>query len=524
VTSVPFREDDLEQLRARGISVDEASQQVARLSAPPRYSDLDRPCTPDDGIEICDNAEVDVLVTLGEEAAREGRCRKFVPASGAATRMFQSLLCYQGPDRSLSTGELQAEIATGSTDAGEVRAFLDGIERFAFADDLRAAVVARGGDLDALRGSGPFGPILDALLSGDGMGYAALPKGLLKFHAYPEGARTPFEEHLVEAASVVKRADGLCRLSFTVSPEHLGGFESLLERIRATYEGALGVAFDVTFSTQKPSTDTLAVDGSNRPFRDDDGTLLFRPAGHGALLDNLADLDADLVWIKNIDNLVPDRLKAPTFRWGRALVGRVVRLQRRIFDALERLDSTGADGAAMDEALALAREIPGIDGSAAVDAPPGKRRATLVRLLERPVRACGMVRNTGEPGGGPFWVRDSRGEVTPQIVEMAQIDPDSSSQQRLVADSTHFNPVFMVCGLRDRHDRPYDLREYVDPDTAIIAGKSAGGRELKALERPGLWNGSMARWTTVFVEIPEIVFNPVKTVNMLLQKVHQPAE
>ena len=509
MTSVPFREDDLEQLRARGISIDEASRQVALLSAPPRYSDLDRPCTPGDGIEICDDAEVDRLVTLGEEAARDGRCRKFVPASGAATRMFQSLLGYPGSDHPLSA---------------EVRTFLDGVERFAFADELRAAVAARGHDLDALRGGGPYGPILDALLSDDGMGYAALPKGLLKFHAYPDGARTPFEEHLVEAASVVKRADGLCRLSFTVSSEHLGRFESLLERIRAVYEGTLGVALDVTFSTQKPSTDTLAVDGSNRPFRDDGGTLLFRPAGHGALLDNLGDLDADLVWIKNIDNLVPDRLKAETLRWGRALVGRVVRLQHRIFDALERLDSAEVDGAAVADALALAREVPGIDASAAVGAPPGERRDALVKLLDRPVRACGMVRNTGEPGGGPFWARDSRGEVTPQIVEMAQIDPDSSLQQRVVAHATHFNPVFMVCGLRDRHGRPYDLRDYVDPDTAIIARKSAGGRELKALERPGLWNGSMARWTTVFVEIPEIVFNPVKTVNVLLDDVHQPAD
>jgi hypothetical protein len=521
MTSVPFREDDLELLRARGISVDEASGQIARLSAPPRYSDVVRPCTPGDGIEVFDDAEVDRLAALGEEAARDGRCRKFVPASGAATRMFRSLLCYHGPGRSLSVEELEAEITSGSADAGAVRTFLDGAERFAFADDLRATLAARGHDLDTLRRRGPHGPILDALLSGDGMGYAALPKGLLKFHAYPEGARTPFEEHLVEAASVVKRADGLCRLSFTVSPEHLGRFESLLERTRAAYEGKLGVTLDVTFSTQKPSTDTLAVDGSNRPFRDDDGTLLFRPAGHGALLDNLGDLGADLVWVKNIDNLVPDRLKAATFLWGRALVGRVVRLQRRVFDALARLDAAGTDGAAVDDALALAREVPGLDTSAVVDATPGERRDALVRLLDRPVRACGMVRNTGEPGGGPFWVRDSRGEVTPQIVEMAQIDPDSPSQQRLVAASTHFNPVFMVCGLRDRHGRPYDLRDYVDPDTAIIARKSAGGRELKALERPGLWNGSMARWTTVFVEIPEIVFNPVKTVNVLLKDVHQ---
>jgi hypothetical protein len=524
VTPAPFNEDDLEQLRARGVSIEEASRQVARLSAPPRYADLDRPCTPGDGIEVLEDAEADELVTLGEEAAREGRCRKFVPASGAATRMFKALLRYYGPNRPLPAEELRAEVAAGSDDAREVRTFLDSVERFAFADDLRAAVAARGGDLDALRDAGPHGPILDALLSGDGLGYAALPKGLLKFHAYPEGARTPFEEHLVEAASVVKRADGLCRLSFTVSPEHLGRFESLLERIRATFESALGVALDVTFSTQKPSTDTLAVDASNRPFRDDDGALLFRPAGHGALLENLADLDADLVWIKNIDNLVPDRLKAATFQWGRALAGRVVRLQRRIFDALERLEAAAADGAAVDDALTLAREIPGIDAAAAVEASSEERRAALVRLLDRPVRACGMVRNVGEPGGGPFWVRDARGEVTPQIVEMAQIDPDSPARQRLVARSTHFNPVFMVCGLRDRRGRPYDLREYVDPDTAIIARKSAGGRELKALERPGLWNGSMARWTTVFVEIPEIAFNPVKTINVLLREVHQPAE
>lgn len=524
MTSTPFSEQDLQQLRVRGIALEEAVEQVARLSAPPRYSDLDRPCTPGDGIEVFDDDAIGELVALGEEAAREGRCRKFVPASGAATRMFKALLRYQGQTPSLSADRLRAEIAAGDADAREVGVFFEGLDRFAFADELRSAVALRGGDLDSLRDAGRYGPILDALLSSDdGMGYADLPKGLLKFHAYPEAARTPFEEHLVEAASVVKRADGLCRLSFTVSPEHLGRFESLLERIRTRYESARAVSFDVTFSTQKPSTDTLAVDGSNRPFRDESGALLFRPAGHGALLENLADLQADLVWIKNIDNLVPDRLKAETFRWGRALVGRVVRLQRRIFDTLERLQSSGQDPAVVDDALALARAIPGIDADAVSGISPEERGALLRKLLDRPVRVCGMVRNAGEPGGGPFWVRDSAGEVTPQIVEMAQIDPESSAQQQVVARATHFNPVFMVCGLKDRHGDPYDLRDYVDPDTAIIARKSANGRELKALELPGLWNGSMARWTTIFVEIPIIVFNPVKTVNVLLKEVHQPA-
>jgi hypothetical protein len=522
MTAAPFTDDDLEQLRARGISVEEATRQIERLSAPPRYVDVDRACTPGDGIEVLDDAEVDELVSLGEAAARDGRCRKFVPASGAATRMFRSLLRFQGPDRSLTAPELEAELAAGNDDAREVRKFLDGVERFAFADELRATLAARGADLDRLCSGGPFGPILDALLDDDGMGYAGLPKGLLKFHEYPEGARTPFEEHLVEAASVVRRDDGRSVLHFTVSPEHRDRFESLLERVRAGYESAHGVNFDVSFSQQKPSTDTLAVDPSNRPFRDDDGTLLFRPAGHGALLENLGGLDADLVWIKNIDNLVPDRLKAETFRWGQALAGRVVRLERRIFEALERLESASGD-TAVDSAVELVRGLPGVDAVASAGSSAAERRAALEDLLHRPVRACGMVRNVGEPGGGPFWVRDVRGAISPQIVEMSQVDPGSREQQEVITGATHFNPVFMVCGLRDRHGRAYDLREYVDPDAAIITHKSAGGRELKALERPGLWNGSMARWTTVFVEIPEIVFNPVKTVNVLLKDVHQPA-
>jgi hypothetical protein len=307
------------------------------------------------------------------------------------------------------------------------------------------------------------------------MDYGRLPKGLLEFHAYPDGSRSPFEEHLVEAASVVTNADGACRVHFTVSPDHVKPFESLLGRVREKHETALDTTFQVEFSTQQPSTDTVAVDSSGLPFRRADGGLLFRPSGHGALLENLGGLDAEWIWMKNIDNTVPDHLKPATHRWARALLGF------------------------------------------------GARRRRRTELPDRPVRVCGMVRNTGEPGGGPFWVRDAEGHASAHIVETAEIDPDAPEQRQILARSTHFNPVFMVCGLADRQGASYDLRNFVDPDRAIVTEKSFEGRALRALELPGLWNGSMAMWDTVFVEVPGDVFNPVKTVNDLLRDEHQPA-
>jgi len=496
----PFTAADREQIRARGLTLEDAEGQIERLSSPSRYVDLVRPCTPGDGIRVLPEAEVDEMAAIGAEAALEGRGLKLVPASGAATRMFQSLLAYTGADRSPSRAQLDADVAAGSADARALDEFLRSIHRFAFADDLHSVLAGRGKDLDALAAKGPFGPVLDALLSDDGLRYARLPKGLLKFHAYPDGARTSFEEHLVEAASVVKRADGTCRLHFTASPEHVEAFAALLAAVRARYETSLGARFEVEFSTQKPSSDTLAIDAQDRPFRLDDGTLLFRPAGHGALLENLAELDADWVWIKNIDNVVPDRLKEATHRFARALIGLGVRLQRDAFARLERLQSREPGQDALDDTV----------------------RLELVRLLDRPIRVCGMVRNAGEPGGGPFWARAADGSMSCQIVEMAEVDTRSPVQREIVARATHFNPVFMACGLRDRNGKAYDLRRFVDPDRAIVTRKSFEGRELRALERPGLWNGSMARWNTVFVEVPQIVFNPVKTVNVLLHDVHQP--
>jgi hypothetical protein len=346
---------------------------------------------------------------------------------------------------------------------------------------------------------------------------------LLKFHQYSNGRRTAFEEHLVEAADYVKDAHGLCRLHFTVSSEHQKRFEGLLEEVRHRYEKNYNARFQVDFSLQKRSTDTIAVDIYNQPFREKDGKLLFRPGGHGALIENLNDLKGDIIYIKNIDNVATDRIKGPTFLWKKILAGCLIELQKKIFTYLERLVAQKPDEQFLDEVTDFARERLCLT-------PPNswqrksirEKREFLLNKLNRPLRVCGMVKNEGEPGGGPFWVEGKDGALSMQIVESAQVDPNSNEQQAIFASGTHFNPVDIVCGVRDYIGDPFDLWNYIDADAVFISQKSKDGRNLKALELPGLWNGAMANWITLFVEVPIITFNPVKTINDLLRKEHQP--
>ncbi|HYG61667.1 MAG TPA: DUF4301 family protein, partial [Thermoanaerobaculia bacterium] len=476
---------------------------------PPPYTRVLRPCRPGDGIRQISTAEEHWLLARFEGAARDGRIGKMVPASGAASRMFKSLLAYVN--------------GSGGEPEGEVRTLFDNLERFPFYDAL-AAVMARGGhNLRQAVDGGDYKTVLEYLLTPRGLGYEELPKGLLLFHHYPEGPRTPFEEHLVEAVEQTRSADGRCRLHFTVSPQHEEEFRRLLAEVGPRYEERYGVRFDVTFSYQKRSTDTLAVDPENRPFRQDDGTLLFRPGGHGALLDNLDALGRngwDIVLIKNIDNVVPEERRPLISQWKRLLTGQLLAVQDRVWRLLERLEEGSTN--ALDEAAAflekeLSRSLPAELAGVSEEV----RRRRLIDLLDRPLRVCGMVRNLGEPGGGPFWVESKTGEVSIQIVETSQLDPKSEEQQAQLAASTHFSPTDLVCALRDRHGRPYDLHAYVDPSTVFMSTKSHEGRPLKALERPGLWNGSMAGWSSVFVEVPDATFAPVKTVTDLLRPEHQ---
>lgn len=504
-----------------GIRPEEAARQIALFRNPPPYTRVLRPCRPGDGILSISVAEHASLLEHFDAAARRGRIAKFVPASGAATRMFKDLLAF------LAEPE-------GTEPSSPVRTFFDNLPRFAFHEDLAAALGADGIDLDEAVRNGEYRLVLSSLLEKPGLGYADLPKGLLPFHRYPEGPRTPFAEHLVEAAAIARDDDGLCLLHFTVSLEHQDGFERLLDRVRPGLEERYDCRFEVTFSTQRHSTDTLAVDPQNQPFRQDDGTLLFRPGGHGSLIDNLRDLGRegwDVVLLKNIDNVVPDGRKPVVHLWKRLLGGCLLTVREGAFSHLDRLEALdGMKGKGEAEAAEpvlreaadfvekeLCRPLP----SGFTEADPRERRRFLMEVLDRPIRVCGVVRNQGEPGGGPFWVESPAGGISPQIVETSQIDPKDPGQQAILKASTHFNPVDVACGLRDRHGRPYDLQRFVDPATVFISEKSHEGRPLKALERPGLWNGAMAGWNTVFVEVPDATFAPVKTVLDLLRPEHQ---
>jgi hypothetical protein len=497
----PFTQADVERLRERGIPVEEARRQLDLLREPPPRRALDRPALVGDGIARIPEERTAELIQLAELAARQGRCLKMVPASGAATRMFASLL---------------AARAARQCDVHESRLLMDRLHEFPFLEELRSELAFEGYDLDILHGAGNCLEILDALLGPDGLALADRPKGLLAFHTYAGGTRLALEEHLVEAAGYARDADGVARVHFTVSPEHLDRFREAAEEVRPGYERGLGVRLEITFSVQGPATDTIAATLDGEPFRDDDGHLLLRPAGHGALLDNLNALEGDLVLVKNIDNVVPDRLKAPTMRWKRILCGYLVALQREVFLHVARLRDPAIEGWALDEAQAFVAE------RFAASAPPGgDRRGWLLDVLDRPLRVCGVVPNQGEPGGGPFWQRGEDGRVTLQIVEKADVDLDDPRQAAIVGASTHFNPVDLACAVRDVEGRPYDLRRFVDDRAVFVTRKSWGGRDLLALERPGLWNGAMAFWNTVFVEVPIETFAPVKTVFDLLRPEHR---
>jgi len=486
------------------------------------YLTLERPCTIGDGIRRIPEGEFDRLISYHQDAADRGRLMKFVPASGAATRMFKVLLWFKNNVQEINRNDITIKAEEGEAKFKDMLLFMEGIKDFAFFDDLKSIMKRDGLDADALIDEGRFTEILEYLLTPKGLNYASLPKGLIMFHRYPDNNRTAFEEHLVEAANYIRDRNGVCRLHFTVPPEHLTGFKKLFEEVKPRYEREYNVQFQVDFSVQKRSTDTIAVDLENNPFRLNDGRLLFRPGGHGALIENLNDLKGDIIYIKNIDNVVPDRLKDATFLWKKVLGGYLLELQKKIFDYLERIESNETGDDVIEECLNFARDslyiTPSEDQRLETTT---RKRDFLLSRLNRPIRVCGMVKNVGEPGGGPFCFKGKDGALSLQIVESAQVDPESEEQQSILSSATHFNPVDIVCGVRDYMGNPFDLRRYVDPDAIFISKKSKDGRDLKALELPGLWNGAMADWITVFVEVPIITFNPVKTINDLLRDEHK---
>lgn len=531
VMHLDLQPGDQEQLDLSGITAEEIQRQFQLLVNPPASPVLDRACMLNDGILPLPDSEACARYRVRAEAERPvGRFSLFVPASGAASRMFLCLQAALDHADGSSRDVCVKRAAGGDKNAQEALKFFEGLHDMAIVKSLKNDLEAHGEELDALLEAGDYEPVLESLLSTDRLNSAALPKGLLDFHIYRSGARKAFEEQLVESASYVRDGEGKCRLHFTVSPEHQRRFETFFSRVRSIHEESLGVRFEVSVSTQKSSTDTVAVDMEDRPFRSGDGSLLLRPGGHGALLANLDDYargDGDIVFVKNIDNVVPKWLQPETLEWKTVLVGVLLELQDEIFRHLEALESVAGDTSTTAERLRVAEAFVRVEfPEVLADLPESveERRLALIGRLDRPLRVCGVVRNQGEPGGGPFWVRDGGGCVTRQIVEAAQVDVSRKDQARILQEATHFNPVDFVCALRDRRGKPYDLRRHVDENAVFIAQKSSHGRELKALERPGLWNGGMAGWNTVFVEVPEVTFNPVKTVNDLLRPEHRRRE
>lgn len=516
-------EADRWQIKALGITAAQIHQQIDIFRRPSFHLRLNRPCTPSDGLHRLSPEEIEQYLHLHQEAAAAGRFLKFVPASGAATRMFQSLLkIYQsGP---LGEEEIFQRANQGEADAKSCLDFFEKIQRFGFYEDLRESMAQDGLALEEAGQQGRFSVVLAYLLTDLGLNYGALPKGLLKFHRYAGESRTAFEEHLVEAAHYVRDGHHLCRLHLTISSEHEERFQDLAPKVIPIYEKQFKVRFVLNFSRQERATDTIAVDLNNQPVRDQDGRLWFRPGGHGALLPNLNGLGGDLVYIKNIDNVAPDHLKEPTFLWKKVMGGYLVELQKTLHHYVRVLQGGGVQ-AGFKEMEDFAKEKLWLSFPPAYDHwSKEKKKDFLLKKLNRPLRVCGMVPNTGEPGGAPFWVEGQEGTQSLQIVEQPQVEMESAAQAAIWQASTHFNPVDLVCALRDAAGRPFNLPQYVDPRAVFISEKSQNGQVLKALEHPGLWNGSMSDWLTVFVEVPLITFNPVKTIEDLLRLEHQPQE
>ncbi len=523
MSDTPFTENDLYQIQSHGLTLETVRDQIRKFEKGTPYLKLNRPCIPGDGIQQLDEGVQGECLEKFETRARKKRLLKFVPASGAATRMFKTLIKANNRYNQIHGDDVEKGLLETEEENQEIRDFFQGLRRFAFFPELEKTMAGDRLDVKTLLTQKDLKPFLDYLLTEKGLNYAKKPKGLLGFHTYPDEARTAFEEHLVEAAEYSRMENRECRLHFTVSPEHQSGFESLLSRAAGNYEPRLETRFSVDFSFQSPETDTIAVDMENQPFRRDDGSLLFRPGGHGALLDNLNRIDSDIVFIKNIDNVVHDRFKTETTQWKQILCGYLLLVQEQIFSYLETLETGPATEACLEEITRFVETTLGVTPPPLFrESQPKARRDYLMDRLDRPLRVCGMVPNSGEPGGGPFWVAEKDGHLSIQIVETSQIDPEDKGQQAIQQDLTHFNPVDLVCAIRDKNGKTFDLSRFVDRDAVFIASKSESGRDLKALEHPGLWNGAMAYWNSVFLEVPLITFNPVKRINDLLRSPHQP--
>ena len=505
-----FSKEDILQIEQKGMNVAQVEAQLECFRRGFDFLKLKGAAAVGDGIMAPSKEEADAYVEAWNDFKKEGHnITKFVPASGAASRMFKNMFEFLSADYDVPTTDFE-------------KIFFAHIHSFAFFDALNdACFLNEGKGVDALVEEGDYKAVVANMLGADGLNYGQLPKGLLQFHAYDDCAKTPVEEHLTEAA-LYASSRGEAEVHFTVSSEHRKLFEELIERVLPEAQDKFKITYKVSLSEQKPSTDTIAANMDNTPFRTSEGKLLFRPGGHGALIENLNDLKSDIVFIKNIDNVVPDRLKPDTFFWKQVIAGVLVGVQKQVFAYLRLLDSHKYSHDDLEDIIRFVRHTLCCDVPDLKNMEDTELNVFLMKKLNRPIRVCGVVKNVGEPGGGPFLAYNPDGSVSLQILESSQIDKNNEAYMKMFTQGTHFNPVDLVCAIRNYKGEKFHLPDFVDPATGFISYKSKDGKELKALELPGLWNGAMSDWSTIMVEVPLSTFNPVKTVNDLLRPQHQP--
>lgn len=519
-----FTKNEIQQIRDKGSSIEQIEWQLSVFKEGSKALQLNRAASIGDGVIRLDKKELEEKIIWFDSQSDISKI-KFVPASGAASRMFKDLFEFMDP---ADVEGIEVNKSMNATDEDSIeeneflKIFFQNIRYFAFFDSLDITIASAEDSFERLLKAKQYKSILQYLLGERGMDYGSLPKGLLQFHKYETGSRTPFEEHLAEGINYAQTEKGKVSLHFTVSPEHLEEFNKLLKKLKSIYEEKYGVELDVSFSIQKPSTDTIAVDTENNAFREDDGSILFRPGGHGALIDNLNELDADVVFVKNIDNVVPEKLRSPTIQYKKALAAILLETREKVFELLKELDATKPTEDRLKEIYEfITGELYYKPKSIPLDSDTAACTEHIKTILNRPLRVCGVVKNLGEPGGGPFWAPNSRGDLTLQIVEPSQVDHSNTEQAEIFKKSTHFNPVDLICSTKNYKGEKFHLPDFVDRNTCFISKKSKNGIDLKALELPGLWNGAMADWLTLLVEVPVETFNPVKTVNDLLRPEHQ---
>lgn len=511
-----YQESDLKIFEEMGISTQEIDRQIECYKNGFPYLQLVRPATVDDGIRCFTEEEIAKYVQRYNKEADNIDIVKFVPASGAASRMFKDLFVFAAEyDGSPAQKQKFADTSLPA------RKFIDNIDRFAFYDKLQKIVYNLYGlsIKEMLQAHRPQ-DIVKAVIGKEGLNYGFLPKGLIEFHRYKNTSRTPVEEHIAEGVQYAM-SEKKVKIHYTVSPEHLQMFKQFVDQVTPEFEEKTGLKLEITFSTQKKFTDTVAVDENNEIFRNDDGTPLFRPAGHGSLIENLNDIDARIIFVKTIDNVLPDSRKKITVQYKKALAGYLLKTKENIAEYIKLLENNPTSKILDEAYIFMSKKLCTEFDTSFLGLPLDKKAELLLKKLRRPLRICGMVKNEGEPGGGPFWAKNSDGTTSLQIVESSQIDKNDAKSSEILKGATHFNPVDLVCDVTDIDGNKFDLRNFTDPQTGFISHKSKNGKPLKSIERPGLWNGAMSDWNTIFVQVPIETFSPVKTILDLLRPQHQ---